>query len=65
MSYLEYLKEKIALNILQSRIIITRIKVYLIKKVIFLPQNLKEKILQNLSSQIRSITKEVIDRKII
>lgn len=65
MSYSEYLKEKIALNILQNRIIITRIKVYLIKKVIFLPQDLKEKILQNLSSQIRSITKEVIDRKII
>ena len=65
MSYSEYLKEKIALNILQNRIIITRIKVYLIKKLIFLPQDLKEKILQNLSSQIRSITKEVIDRKII
>lgn len=65
MSYSEYLKEKIALNILQNRIIITRIKVYLIKKAIFLSQDLKEKILQNLSSQIRSITKEVIDRKII
>jgi hypothetical protein len=53
------------LDILRIKITYTRLKLYLLKRLFFLPQNVKENLAEKLIKEIRVITKEVIKKGII
>lgn len=53
------------LDILRIKIAYTRLKLYLLKRLFFLPQNIKENLAERLTKDIRLITKEMIRRKLV